>query len=136
MKLLKGRRIFYVEDDLMNLTLTQAILEAAGATFASDRWMRETTVSRLVAFMPVDMILLDLMFPNNITGYDIFDTIRQNPAFDSIPVVAVSASDPAIEVPKTQRRGFAGFIGKPINLHRFPRLLAQILDGEQLWDAD
>jgi hypothetical protein len=50
-------------------------------------------------------------------------------------VVAVSASDPEIEIPKTQSKGFSGFIGKPISLLQFPIQVAECIKGEHLWQA-
>lgn len=131
--LLQDKRIFLVEDNLGNRAIMQMILEQQGAKVAFERWGTET-VSRLKSFEPVDLILLDLMFPNNITGYDVFESIRENREFRHIPIVAVSASEPAISIPKTQSMGFAGFIPKPIDIDKFPKQVAAILRNEPVWD--
>jgi two-component system, cell cycle response regulator DivK len=133
---LKGKRIFYVEDDLKNLTLTRAILENAGAYVASESWVRGQTVIKIKSYLPLDLILLDLMFPKNVSGYDVFDAIREEPFLSHVPVVAVSASDPSLEIPKARARGFAGFIGKPIKLRLFPQQIAACINGEPIWLAD
>jgi len=83
----------------------------------------------------VDLIILDLMLHNGISGYDIFDQIRAVPTYDAVPIVAVSAAEPAIALPKTQRQGFSGFISKPIDDTLFPKQVAQLLAGEQVWYA-
>src|SRR5688572_8100773 len=88
--LLKGKRIFLTEDNLTNRSVIQLLLERDGAIFAFERWGLETT-ERLQKFAPVDIILLDLMLPNNVTGLDLFDQIRALPAFQHVPIVAVSA---------------------------------------------
>ena len=93
----------------------QILLEQHGAKTSFERWGKDT-VKRLKAFAPVDIILLDLMFPNNVTGYDIFDRIRMHAEFQHIPIVAVSASDPSVAIPKTKAKGFSGFITKPIEM--------------------
>ncbi len=132
---LKGKRIFYVEDDVKNKAIAQIILEQAGGVFAFDRWGNEATIGKLRAFMPIDVILLDLMLPQGVTGYDVFDAIRAQPEFACIPIVAVSAADASAEIPKTRAKGFAGFIGKPVSLQLFPQQLAEILDGGSVWFA-
>ncbi len=132
--LLQGKRIFYVEDDVKNKTITQVILEQVGATFAFERWGNDV-VSKIKAYMPVDLILLDLMLPHGITGYDVFEAIRREPEFLRVPIVAVSASDPSIEIPRTRARGFDGFIGKPIDLRMFPQQIADVLNGKHIWYA-
>ena len=111
--LLKNKRVFIVEDNLQNKAIMQMLLEYNGARVACERW-GTNTIAIMEKFMPVDIVLLDLMFPNNITGYDVFNDIRAVPAFDHIPIVAVSASEPSVAVPETRRRGFAGFIPKPV----------------------
>lgn len=132
---LAGKRIFIVEDNSENRAIMQLLLENEGAQISFERWGRETN-ERLIAFSPVDIILMDLMFPANVTGYDIFDQIRQNHAFDHIPIVAVSASEPENAIPKTHERGFAGFIAKPIQRYElFTQQIRAILDGEHIWYA-
>lgn len=133
--ILQGRRIFYVEDNVSNRAIAQLILEREGAIVGFERWGRDQTIKKLRDFAPVDVILLDLMLPNKATGYDVMAAIRENRDFDSVPVVAVSAADPSIEIPKTRACGFAGFISKPIVLQLFAQQIATILKGEQLWFA-
>ncbi len=132
MMLLQGNRIFYIEDDLKNRALTMMILEQAGARVGFERWGQKDAIARLTAFLPVDLILLDLMFPRNVTGYDVFDAICREPLLADIPIVAVSASDPEIEIPKTREKGFAGFISKPIDLRLFPKQVASFINGEHI----
>jgi CheY-like chemotaxis protein len=91
------------------------------------------TVQRLVDFAPVDLILLDLMLPNNVSGYDIFDRIGAFSDFAKVPIVAVSAADPGVAVPKVRAKGFAGFIAKPIEFEIFPSQIARILNNQPVW---
>jgi CheY-like chemotaxis protein len=131
---LVGKRIFNIEDDVKNRSVVKTILEYAGALVASESWGRiEIVFARLEIFLPVDLILLDLMFPKNVSGYSVFDALHSNPLFAKIPVIAISASDPEIEVPKVRERGFNGFIAKPIDLHSFPNQIQAILNQEQFW---
>lgn len=132
--LLKGKRIFVIEDDLRNKAIAQMLLERAGARVDFERW-GTNTIEKLQQFMPVDIILLDLMFPRGITGYDIFSEIRSFPEFNNIPIVAVSASDTAIAIPKTQEMGFSGFIAKPIDFYRFVIQVERVLDHQEIWDT-
>ncbi|MBC8098045.1 MAG: response regulator [Armatimonadetes bacterium] len=134
--LLKGKRVFYVEDDLNNRAIVQMMLEREGASMSFERWGRADTVTRLTAFMPVDLILLDLMFPQGVTGYDVYDAIRTHSEFDAIPIIAISASDASVEIPKVRARGFTGYISKPINFRMFPSQILAILNGQPVWHAD
>lgn len=131
--ILDKKRIFYFEDDPRNRAIAQMILEHSGAVFGFDRWGSANGIMRLLGFAPIDMILLDLMYPNNVTGYDILRMIKAEPALAGIPVVAVSAADPASEIPKARAAGFSGYIAKPIDMRLFPTQLAEILNHQQVW---
>ncbi|MEO8609547.1 MAG: response regulator [Chloroflexota bacterium] len=133
MTLLRGKRVFYIEDDGNNRAIVQTILEAAGATLQFDNCgFMEISLRKIKAFHP-DVILLDLMLMSRISGYDVYTTLRLQTQFITIPIVAVSASDPEIEIPKTREIGFAGFIGKPIDVRLFASQIDTILRGESVW---
>jgi two-component system cell cycle response regulator DivK len=130
--LLQNKRIFLIEDNLENRVIMKIMLEMHGAVTAYERW-GTSTLSRLRAFAPVDLILLDLMFPFGVTGYDIFNEIRAQPDFAGVPIVAVSASDESEAIPRTQAQGFAGFISKPIHDEQFPLQIAAALEHRPVW---
>ncbi len=130
--LLADRRIFIVEDNLENRAIMQMLLEQHGAKIGLDRWGIDT-INRLVAFMPVDVILMDLMLPNNTNGFEIFQKIRADGRFNDLPIVAVSAMDASVALSRVMSYGFAGLIGKPIDFDRFPRQVADAINTGSLW---
>ena len=75
------------------------------------------------------------MLHMGISGYDIYDAIQADAHLRHIPVIAVSASDPEIEIPRARMRGFAGFISEPLNLVRFPEQVAACLSGKPVWTS-
>lgn len=132
--LLQGKRIFITEDNLTNRSIMQLLLEQEGATISFERWGRDTK-RRITEFAPVDIVLLDLMFPNNITGFDVFDEIRDMPELQGVPIVAVSAKPADSAIPETQTKGFNGFISKPIDYTIFAQQIASLIAGEEIWYA-
>lgn len=134
MSKLTDKRIFIVEDNSTNQIVMQILLEQQRAKIGFERWGVDT-IKKLQAFAPVDIILLDLTFPDDITGYDIFDQIRELNEFDTIPIVAVSATDPFEAIPRTHNKGFAGFISKPIKPALFVNQVADILNGKEVWHS-
>ncbi len=131
--LLKNRRIFYIEDNVQNRSIVQLLLEQHGAKINFERWGGKDALVRLAATLPIYLILLDLMFPYNVSGYDVFDAIRADGRFAGIPIVAISAADPSIEMPKARAKGFQGYISKPVNLLQFPHQIAAVIEGEKVW---
>lgn len=130
--ILYRKKVFVIEDNPSNLAIMKIMLEREGALVAFERWGK-ATLERLHSFAPVDVILSDLMFPNDVTGYDLFDEIRTVPEFVAIPIVAVSAAYPAEAIPKTRDKGFAGFIPKPIEFETFTSQILQIINGERVF---
>jgi CheY-like chemotaxis protein len=132
MMLLKDKRIFIVEDNIQNRVVFQMTLLRHGAIVDFERSGRDT-ISRLNTAAQQDLIILDLMLVDNISGLDLYDEIRQLPKHVDVPIIAVSAMDPALAIPKTRARGFAGFIAKPIDSHLFPKQIAALIAGEAVW---
>ena len=81
-----------------------------------------------------NIILLDLNLPNT-TGYDILKLIRADEQLQGVTVIAVTAQDADVEIPRCKEAGFDGFIGKPLSRSRFPRQLRRILNGEPVWET-
>jgi CheY-like chemotaxis protein len=130
--ILKDKRIFIVEDNMQNRLVFQMALIRHGASVDFERWGRDT-LYHLQNVSRVDLIVLDLMLAEGITGFDIFDQIRTLSKYDLVPIIAVSAMDPSIALPKTKKQGFSGFIAKPIDNVQFPKQLASVINGEHVW---
>jgi CheY-like chemotaxis protein len=130
--LLNGKHVFIVEDNLQNRVIFQMSLMRHGAVVEFERWGKDA-LFRLQNSPPLDIIVLDLMLADGYSGFDIFEAIRALPKFDAVPIVAVSAMDPSVALPKTRAKGFSGFIAKPIDNRLFPQQLAQIIEGKAVW---
>jgi CheY-like chemotaxis protein len=132
--ILTGKRVFIIEDDAGNLAVMQTILTLEGATVVFERWARNTC-ERLLTTLPIDVILLDLMLPNGINGYEVFDMFRAIPELATIPVVIVTAADPDHEMKVAREKGMNGFISKPIGSATFAQNIASVIAGKQVWIA-
>lgn len=132
-QVLANQRIFYIEDDPQNREIVGTILQESGAAVEFDAWaFPELTVIKLKAFHP-HLILLDLMLPHGVSGYEIYDAIRRAKTFKRVPVVITSAADATVEIPRARAKGINGYLVKPINVMRFPSQIAHILAGKALW---
>src|SRR5258705_12091247 len=130
--LLAQKHIFIVEDNPQNRVVFKMALIRHGATVEFERWGLEST-QQLRGLPHVDLIILDLMLAYGISGFDVFDQIHALPKFEDVPIIAVSAMDPALVVPRLQASGFAGFIAKPIDIALFPQQVARIIGGDRIW---
>ena len=97
--------------DLLTFKGYQALTAASGAE----------ALAKIDAEQP-DLVLLDVMMPG-MNGYEVCQKIRANPATAMLPVVMVTALDPAQERVKGIEAGADDFLSKPINQ---PELLARV----------
>lgn len=134
--LLDGKRIIYIEDDPRNRQLIDMILTGEGAQVWFETWgIPGLALTTVLAHWPVDLILLDLMFPKGFNGYDIYLELRKHPTLRLVPVVMISAADAAVEMPRARQLGLASYLAKPIDADRFASQLKTILDGQPIWQV-
>jgi len=131
---LQDKRIFMVEDDPSNAAIIQMLLEQSRAKVFRGRWGGKETLCLLERHKPIDIILMDLMLPNGITGFDVFKMIHEHSEeMKNIPIIAVSASDPSVVLQQVRDMGFAGFIAKPVDFVRFNDQILAVLNGTDRW---
>ncbi|MBL8161992.1 MAG: response regulator [Anaerolineae bacterium] len=134
MTLLLNKRIFIVEDNMQNRVIFQIALVRYGAIVDFERMGRDT-IYRLRGKDNLDLIILDLMLAEGLSGFDLVEQIRALPNCATVPILAVSAMDAAVAMPKARAMGFAGFIAKPIDNYDFPKQVLAVINGEQVWHA-
>jgi CheY-like chemotaxis protein len=81
--------------------------------------------------VPPDIIFLDVNMPGK-SGYDCLDEIRQDPAFNQVPVIMMSTSNAVETVNKAYKHGANLYICKPNSFPKLKEMLRQILAME--WD--
>ena len=134
--MLEGKRIFLIEDDVLNLAIFSTCLHKSGATIVEDVFgygYAHGVVQHISGHLPIDLIVLDIMLRRGLSGYDVYDEIRKSPALAGIPIVVVTSLDAETEIPKAKARGVNGFISKPISASEFPGQLASIINGKSVW---
>jgi two-component system cell cycle response regulator DivK len=129
---LAGKRIFIIEDNVFNGAIMRDILERCGSITFFDRY-GDNALSVLKEATPIDLVILDLMLSHGKSGYEMYDLIRSLPGYETIPIVLVTSADPATEMNTARKKGFNGFIAKPIRVNTFPAFLRGILEGKPIW---
>jgi adenylate cyclase len=113
-------RILVVDDTPRNVKLLADLLAVKGYEVLTAASGAEA-LEQVTRARP-DLVLLDVVMPG-MTGYEVCRRIRADPAGRILPVVMVTALDPAEERIKGIEAGADDFLTKPINQ---PELLARV----------
>ena len=112
--------ILVVDDIEKNVKLLADVLAVKGFR-VSTAFSGEQALERINTDAP-DLVLLDVMMPG-VSGYDVCRAIRADPRHAMLPIVLVTALDPAQERVKGLEAGADDFLTKPVNQ---PELMARV----------
>jgi CheY-like chemotaxis protein len=126
--------ILLVEDDKRDLELTLIALERSqlanevitlrdGAQ-ALDYLLREGDHAERTEGNPA-VILLDLKLPK-VTGLEVLEAIKANPALRSVPVVMLTSSQEESDVLRSYQLGVNAYVVKPVAFDRFVSAISEL----------
>ena len=124
-------KILVVDDVAMNVKLLADVLGAKGYATVTASSGAEA-LAKLETEKP-DLMLLDVMMPG-MSGYEVCQAIRANPAHSMLPIVLVTALDPAQERAKGLEAGADDFLSKPVNQAELMARVKSLLRIKQLYD--
>lgn len=123
-----AHRILIVDDEPNIVISLEFLMEQAGYTVAVAR-SGEEALTQIDGFMP-DVVLLDVMLPG-ISGFDILQRVRQNPAWQQVVVIMLTAKGRDVEVAKGLALGANAYITKPFSTRELLAEVRRCLGAEQ-----
>lgn len=117
-----------IDDNELNAEVLQRLLRLYGLE-AEVLTEPSTLPQWLASAEALDLAFIDLEMPD-ITGYDALEMLRQRYG-EATRLIACTVH--VSEAGEASRRGFDGFIAKPINPDQFKDQLTRILRGESVW---
>ena len=122
-------RILIIEDNEHNLYLETFILQKNGHEVIQ-AISGEAGITQAAQELP-DLILLDIQLPG-MDGYTVAEALRENPAIETIPIIAVTSYAMTGDRERILASGCTSYIEKPINPDTFHAEVSQfLLDGAQ-----
>jgi adenylate cyclase len=124
-------KILVVDDVAMNVKLLVDLLGVKGYQTVTAASGPEALLK--LAVEGPDLVLLDVMMPG-MSGYEVCRAIRADPAHSMLPVVLVTALDPAKERAKGLEAGADDFLTKPLNQAELLARVKSLLRIKALYD--
>jgi class 3 adenylate cyclase/CheY-like chemotaxis protein len=124
-------KILVVDDVALNVKLLADLLAAKGYRTCTAASGAEA-LAALEREHP-DLVLLDVMMPG-MSGYEVCAAIRADPANAMLPVVLVTALDPAQERAKGLDAGADDFLSKPVSQAELLARVRSLLRIKSLYD--
>jgi DNA-binding response OmpR family regulator len=103
-------RILVIDDDPGLLELLDTMLSRIGTTPATALTAAEGL--ELLDSESFDLLILDLMLPD-IDGFDVLARLRQDPRFDTLPILILSAKADPEAISRGLEMGADGYLTKP-----------------------
>jgi class 3 adenylate cyclase/CheY-like chemotaxis protein len=124
-------KILVVDDVALNVKLLGDLLAAKGYAICSASSGAEALVQ--VERERPDLLLLDVMMPG-MSGYEVCEALRAKPQHAMLPVVLVTALDPAQERARGLDAGADDFLSKPVSQHELLARVRSLLRIKSLYD--
>ncbi|HXE30198.1 MAG TPA: HAMP domain-containing protein [Terriglobales bacterium] len=121
---LVGKQVLVVDDDVRNIFALSSVLERRGMKVVSASTGREA-LDLLDATPHIALVLMDIMMPE-MDGFETMRLIRQNRAFQRLPIVALTAKAMKGDRERCLQAGASDYLAKPVNTE-------QLLSSLRTW---
>ena len=105
-------RILIVDDQSTNIQVVGTALGRLGHDIIPA--LNGPTALKRLSLSPPDLILLDVLMPD-MDGYEVCRRIRENPAWNDVPIIFLSAADDKGFIVRALEAGGVDYITKPFN---------------------
>ncbi|MFF4087601.1 HAMP domain-containing protein, partial [Streptomyces nigra] len=129
-RVLPGRRVLIVDDDIRNVFALTHVLGRVGMPVLYAENGREG-IETLEAAPDVELVLMDIMMPE-MDGYETISAIRRTPRWADLPIVALTAKAMPGDREKSIARGANDYVPKPVDVDQLLTVVCDLLDPEEV----
>ena len=117
--------ILIVDDSATEVKIITKILQGKGHKI-SEAANGEEGIKKVIALKP-DLVLMDVIMPGKLNGYQATRQITETPETKSIPIVIVSSLDTENDRMWGKLMGAAGYLAKPFKSEGLLKVINQVL---------
>ena len=121
-----GKKIL-IADDEPNIVISLEFLMKQSGYDVRVATNGEDALRAVEEFVP-DLILLDVMMPR-LSGYDVCQKVRENPAWAGVKIIMLSAKGRDVEVNKGMAVGADAYVTKPFSTKDLIATVRELLGG-------
>ncbi|MEU6084782.1 HAMP domain-containing protein [Streptomyces sp. NPDC047108] len=133
-RLLAGRQILIIDDDIRNVFALTHVLGRVGITVKYAENGREG-LEVLDRNPEVSLVLMDIMMPE-MDGYETIGAIRNTPRLAGLPIIALTAKAMPGDRDKAIESGASDYVPKPVDVDRLLSAVCKLLENEAGPPAD
>ncbi|MGP4003881.1 HAMP domain-containing protein [Streptomyces sp. 8N706] len=127
-RVLAGRSILIVDDDIRNVFALTHVLGRVGITVKYAENGREG-LEVLDRSPEVSLVLMDIMMPE-MDGYETIQAIRNTPRLADLPIIALTAKAMPGDREKAIDSGAGAYVPKPVDVDRLLSVICDLLDPQ------
>ncbi|HLH20264.1 MAG TPA: HAMP domain-containing protein [Bryobacteraceae bacterium] len=125
-RVLAGRKVLVVDDDLRNIFALSSVLEEHNLKVIHAENGR-AGIEALQQHRDIDAVLMDIMMPD-MDGLETMRAIRQMPEFRELPIIALTAKAMVGDREKCIEAGATDYVTKPVDLEHLFSVLRVWID--------
>jgi two-component system alkaline phosphatase synthesis response regulator PhoP len=127
-----SRKVFIVEDEPSAADMFEEMMRISGYEVIKSH--SSTPAMSIVRVEMPDVVILDLMMPD-ISGIEVLQFMRREPALRNIPVVIVSARGLPADIQAGMQAGASAYLVKPVGFDKLRETVERVIqsarDNEQ-----
>ncbi|CAM5745806.1 putative Hybrid signal transduction histidine kinase J [Streptomyces afghaniensis 772] [Streptomyces afghaniensis] len=133
-RILAGRRVLIVNDDIRNVFALTHVLGRVGMTVLYAENGREG-IETLERTADVELVLMDIMMPE-MDGYETISAIRRTPRWADLPIVALTAKAMPGDREKSIAGGANDYVPKPVDIDRLLTVVCELLNPDDTRETE
>ena len=119
--LLQGKKVLLVDDDARNsYALSKALADSGTKVIIAENG--KIAIEKLEKEKDIDIVLMDVMMPV-MDGYEATAKIRENPGFEKLPIISLTAKAMPEDKAKSFEAGANDYLTKPVDITKLLSLM-------------